>query len=159
MLKHTEANAAEAAAAPASSTAPFVHRIRVGWGDCDPAKIAYTARIPAFALEAIDAWWEQQIGENWFTLNIDHNIGTPFVHLDVDFRSPVTPRASLECEVRLTKLGAKSIAFSVRGLQEGTLCFEGSFVSVFVIADRTEPIPVPDGIRRAIEPLVREPVK
>ena len=34
----------------------FVHEIRVGWGDCDPAKIAYTGRLPAFALEAIDAW-------------------------------------------------------------------------------------------------------
>ena len=30
---------------------------RVGWGDCDPARIAFTGRLAAFALEAIDAWW------------------------------------------------------------------------------------------------------
>ena len=37
---------------------PFVHFVRVGWGDCDPARIAFTGRLAAFALEAIDAWWE-----------------------------------------------------------------------------------------------------
>ena len=31
------------------------HVIRVTWGDCDPARIAYTGRLPVFALEAIDA--------------------------------------------------------------------------------------------------------
>ena len=50
---------------------PFVYKIRVGWADCDPAFIAYTAKIPGFALEAIDAWWEQKIGYGWFQLNID----------------------------------------------------------------------------------------
>lgn len=33
---------------------PFVWQRRVGFGDCDPAQIAYTGRIPDFALEAID---------------------------------------------------------------------------------------------------------
>ena len=53
----------------------FVFSIRVGWADCDPAHIAYTGRIPYFALEAIDAWWEATTHQDWYQLNIDKNIG------------------------------------------------------------------------------------
>ena len=34
----------------------YQHVLRVTWGDCDPARIVYTARIPWFALDAINAW-------------------------------------------------------------------------------------------------------
>lgn len=132
---------------------PFVHRVRVGWGDCDPARIAYTGRIPCFALEAIDAWWDVHVGLDWFRFNIDKGIGTPFVHLDVDFRSPVTPRAPLECTVSLVQVGESSTRFAVTGRQGSVLCFEGSFVSVFVDAASFCRISVPDEIRSAIDPL------
>ncbi len=113
---------------------PFVHSIRVCWADCDPADIAYTGRIPYFALEAIDVWWQKYTGFDWYQLNIDRNIGTPFVHMSLDFRSPVTPQHRLECEVSLINIGNSSIRHSVRGLQGGVLCFEGQFVSAFVEA-------------------------
>ena len=45
------------------------HEIRVTWGDCDPARIAYTGRLPWFALDAINAWWEEQLGgDGWFEM-------------------------------------------------------------------------------------------
>src|SRR5271166_435143 len=72
---------------PVKLPAPFVHRIRVRWGDCDPAKIAYTGNIPAWALEAIESWWEHHAGVDWYRINLDRNVGTPFVHMKMDFRS------------------------------------------------------------------------
>ena len=134
---------------------PFRHQIRVGWADCDPARIAYTGRLPYFALEAIDAWWERTIGDDWFRLNMDRGIGTPFVHMSLDFRKPVTPRHPLVCEVRLIRLGNSSARFAVAGFQDGALCFEGQFVEVFVeSANHGRKIPVPDSIRAILEPLV-----
>jgi acyl-CoA thioesterase FadM len=132
----------------------FTHTIRVRWADCDPARIAYTGRIPYFALEAIDEWWRVRIGMDWFHGNVDHNVGTPFVHLSVDFRSPVTPRHPLTCEVRLIKLGQSSVRFSVRGFQDGILCFEGEFVEVFVQADAHRKIAAPEDIRAKLEAFV-----
>ncbi len=44
----------------------FTHTIHVRWSDCNPAKIAFTGRIPYFALEAIDAWWECVVGDDWY---------------------------------------------------------------------------------------------
>jgi len=129
----------------------FEHEIRVGWGDCDPAAIAFTARVPWWALEAIDAWWEHHGFGGWYGLNLDHNLGTPFVKMNIDFSAPVTPRQRLICAVRPNRLGQTSVGFRVTGRQDGTLCFEGDFVSVFVVSDRFEKRPPPDDIRALIE--------
>jgi acyl-CoA thioesterase FadM len=127
-----------------------VHRIQVRWGDCDPAAIAYTGRIPGWALEAIEAWWEHHTGLDWYRINLDRKVGTPFVHMRMDFRSPVTPRHLLECEVALKKLGSRSITHTVRGRQGGVLCFEGEFVAAFVVAGAMKPRTLPDDLLAAI---------
>ena len=135
---------------------PFEHEIRVSWGDCDPAKIAYTARIPWFALDAINAWWEHCTdGNGWYQMELDRNLGTPFVHMSFDFQSPITPRHRLMCEVWPVKLGETSIEFRVDGCQDGVLCFEGRFVSVFTTADAFKRQSLPDDIRAIVEPLLR----
>ena len=125
----------------------FVHEIRVGCADCDPARIAYTGRLPCFALEAIDSWWEHHAGGDWFRLNLDRNIGTPFVGLSLDFRSPVTPRHKLCCHVGPIRLGTTSVTFQVKGWQADILCFEGEFTEVFVVADTFQKVPPPVATR------------
>jgi acyl-CoA thioesterase FadM len=138
------------------TTQPFVHEIRVTWGDCDPAQIAYTARLPWFALDAINAWWEEHFdGEGWFQMEIDRNMGTPFVNLSMDFSSPVTPRHRLMCETYPTRLGTKSITFGMKAFQNDVLCFTGSFTCVFTQADVFKSMPAPDRIRKVVEPLIR----
>ncbi len=138
------------------SATPFVHEIRVTWGDCDPARIAYTGRLPWFALDAINAWWEAHLGgDGWYQLEMDRNIGTPFVNLNMDFRHPVTPRHRLICEVWPTRLGEKSVTFSVVGRQDGTVCFEGRFTCVFMIADQFKSQPAPPELREIIARQLR----
>ncbi|WP_099864233.1 acyl-CoA thioesterase [Pararhizobium haloflavum] len=132
----------------------FVHDITVRWSDCDPANIAYTGRIPNFALEAIDAWWAAKIGIDWFELNLDRNTGTPFVKLSMEFLSPITPRHTLRCTVRLTKLGRTAMTFAVDGHQDGKASFAGEFVCVAVQADRFKATPLPEDMRLTMESLV-----
>lgn len=129
----------------------FVWQRRIGFGDCDPARIAYTGRIPEFALEAIDAFWETLLdGDNWFRMNVDQGIGTPFVHMEFDFTAPITPRAALDCHVKPVSLGNSSVTFSVIGTQNGTECFSAEFVSVFVSSPGFSKIPVPERVRAAL---------
>jgi 4-hydroxybenzoyl-CoA thioesterase len=144
----------EAATGAAGQARPFVHRIKVRWGDCDPANIAYTGRIPALALEAIEGWWEHYTGLDWYRLNLDRGIGTPFVHMAMDFRSSVTPRHPLDCEVTLKKLGNRSITHRVRAFQGDVVCFEGEFVAAFVDAAVMKPRPLPDDVFAAINDLL-----
>ncbi|WP_158970970.1 acyl-CoA thioesterase [Chachezhania sediminis] len=136
-------------------TGPYLHEIRVAWGDCDPAKIAYTGRIPSWALEAINGFWEHVLdGDGWYQMELDRGYGTPFVHMSLDFRSPVTPRHRLICAVIPVRLGTKSIEFRVTGTQDGTLCFEGTFVNVFTHSADFTSRAAPEEIRAAVEPYI-----
>ena len=135
---------------------PYLHEIRVTWADCDPAEIAYTGRLPYFALDAINGWWEHHLGGGWYHMELDRGVGTPFVHLSMDFESPVTPRHRLICSVEPVRLGKTSIEFSVIGRQNGAACFKGRFVCVFVKAKAMHKQPPPEDIRAIVEPLLAQ---
>ena len=140
---------------PAGNRAfPFVHARRVRWGESDPARIVYTARFLDFAMDAIEAFFQDRLGAGFYELNLDHGIGTPFVHVELDFRSPLTPRDTLETEVRLVRLGGSSVTFAVAGRAGGRLAFEGKLVSAFVdITGATmKPVPIPPRFRALLEP-------
>ena len=154
MSKHTNPGTARAAKVDTQENTAFAHSIQVRWADCDPAQIAYTGRIPCFALEAIDAWWKATTHYDWYELNIDRKIGTPFVHMSMDLRAPITPRHSLDCTVSLIRLGTSSIRHKVEGRQAGKLCFEGEFVAVFVQPDRMETCKPPLDMLEILRPLV-----
>ena len=131
---------------------PYLHEIRVAWGDCDPAGIVYTGRIPAFALDAIDGWWDHYVGAGgWYYNEVKRGFGTPFVHMSLDFRHPMTPLHRLFCEVAPTRLGDTSVEFRVAGRQDGVLCFEGRFVCVFVEQPAFSKAPPQEDIRALIE--------
>lgn len=137
----------------------YQHEIRVAWGDCDPARIAYTARIPAWALDAINGWWEARFGGGWYQMELDHNLGTPFVRMEIDFRAPITPRHRLICAVAPTRLGATSIDWHVVGRQDGTLCFEGRFTCVFVQSSTFTKQPPPDDVRALVLQAIEAPAE
>lgn len=128
----------------------FEHQITIRWGDCDPAQIAYTARIPAWGLEAIDAWYKNCLGINWYEINLDYGIGTPFVSVEFQFKSPVTPRSLLNVNVFVARLGNSSLKHVVEGYQNGTLCFVGQTVGAFVDAGTMKPMKIPTNMRQRI---------
>jgi len=130
---------------------PFVYRHHVAWGDCDPAQIAYTAHIPRWGLLAIEHWYRLLIGFDWYTLNMDLGIGTPFVSLKFDFVAPVRPPEQLEITVEVERTGNSSLTHRVKGYQLETLCFEGTTVAAFVNAITMEPINIPPNIRKSID--------
>jgi acyl-CoA thioesterase FadM len=131
---------------------PFVHRRRVRWGDSDPARIAYTARFGDFAMEAIEAFFLDRLGAGFYELNLDHGIGTPFVRVEFEFRSPLTPRDTLETEVRLERLGGSSAAFALAGRVGVRLAFEAKLICacVAVAGPVMKPIPWPSRFRDAL---------
>ena len=130
---------------------PFRHSLAVGWGDTDPAQIAYTSNIPAWALRAIEAWFKACVGVGWYELNLDLGVGTPFVELACTFHSPITPRHDLSVEVTVTRIGRSSLGFRVSGFQGSPeRCFSGTFVCVFIDAIRVKSIPIPARMRANI---------
>src|SRR5690606_2650678 len=131
-------------AIPAEASAPFAYRRAIFWGDTDTALIVYTGRFLDFALEAIEAWFRATLGTDWYAMNVDLGIGTPFVHVDIDFVSPLTPRDMLEVRVHVATVGRSSLGFAVAGYANGErLSFRGNLVCAFVDIAKMGKIEIP----------------
>jgi acyl-CoA thioesterase FadM len=132
---------------------PFVHRRIVVWGDTDPARIVYTGRFLDFMLEAIEALMRERIGADWYRINTEEKIGTPFVNVGLDFKSPVTPREPLDIRVLVTRVGRSSVTYAVQGngAESGELKFAGAATCVFVANVDGRPCDIPGGYRSALE--------
>lgn len=128
---------------------PFEHVRRVRWGESDPARIVYTARFLDFAMDAIEAFFLDRLGRGFYELNAEDGIGTPFVHVELDFKSPLTPRDTLATEVQVSRLGGGSVHFALVGRVGLRVAFTAKLVCAFVEGSGAamRPIRIPDRYR------------
>ena len=133
---------------------PFVETRRVRWGEADPARIAYTPRFLDYAMEAIESFLTDRLGASFYEFNMDHGWGTPFVQVELNFRSPLTPRDMLATEVRIARLGGSSVTFAVTGRVEDRISYDGRLVCAFVdtTGPALKPIAIPPRYRERLEP-------
>ncbi len=138
---------------PTANWTPFVHRRDIFWGDTDPAKIAYTGRFSDFLLEAIESFYRDRLGTDWYAITMDEDLGTPFVHMEFDFKSPVTPREPLAITVLVEKFGRSSVNYVVRahGAVTRELRFTAAATNVWVRKSTMKPIASPDKYRTVFE--------
>ncbi len=135
--------------------APLIYKRRPQWADTDAAKIVYTGKIADYVLEAIDHFMREVMQMPWFELNMDEQIGTPFVSVKYDIFAPLTPRGELECKVLVNKVGQSSVGFHVviRN-HEGKRCVEAETVNVFVNNKTMTKIDIPPKYRERLEAYV-----
>ncbi len=86
-------------------------------------------------------------------MNETHGFGTPFVHMEIDFRGRMTPHDRLATRVLLDRVGRSSLHFVVesRAEADGRLCWTGRFVCSCVRTDTYETIAVPARFAPVIE--------
>ena len=150
MSKPTEAD--DRAKSGPVDDAPFVYRREIFWGDTDTALIVYTGRFVDYALEAIESWFRAHLDTDWYRLNVDRKIGTPFVHVEVDFVSPLTPRDTLSVTVHVDHMGTSALGFRIVGYaNDERESFRGHLVCAFVDIKAMVKIPIPDEFRERIE--------
>ena len=121
----------------------------IGWGDTDAARIVYTARVPHFGMEAIEAWFLQRLGVGWYEMNTELGFGTPFVHLEVAFRSPMRPGETIATRVLLDHAGRSSLRFALDSRDGTRLCWTGRFACAFV-GEGFRSIRIPDRFTGAV---------
>lgn len=129
----------------------FVYRRRLQWGEGDAAQIGYTSSQLDILLEAVDDWWRQNIGVDFFELNHDRGQGSPCVHVELDFHAPIRPGQEVFVHVLLDELGRSSMRFALTALDaNGALTFSGVLVHVLIDGSALQSIPIP---REYAEPM------
>ncbi|SFU81970.1 acyl-CoA thioesterase [Halomonas korlensis] len=132
---------------------PFYYRRPIRWGDTDVAGIVFTGHYFDICMEAIESWFIEVLELDWFILTQDHGIGTPFVHAEVDFHAPLTPRDGLSVRVDVERMGNSSLSLALTGKRnsDDQHSFTGSFICCFSDIRTMTNIPIPEWMRRRID--------
>ena len=131
---------------------PFIYRRPIRWGDTDAARIVFTAHYFDVCMEAIESFFLEILELDWFAMTCEKGTGTPFVHAEVDFHAPLTPRDVLNIRVEIERQGNSSLSLILYGNREaeGDAAFTGRFTCCFSDLKNLKSTPIPDEIRQRI---------
>jgi len=132
-------------------TVPFIYQRQIHWGDTDAAGIVYTGQFLDFMLEAVECWWREVVGLDWYTMNTKHRMGSPMVSTQMDFVAPVYDGDKIDLSVIVEHLGGASIKHAITGTgQDGVKRFEGSLTAAIVNTEIMKAVRMPEDWRQII---------
>jgi acyl-CoA thioester hydrolase len=133
---------------------------RVRWGDVDAAGIIFYGSYIRF-FEIAETELFRAVGLPYGKIFDELNIWLPRVHLECDFHRAAQMDDLLEVSVYVARIGKSSLRlnFEVRkkteaGEIEEKLMATAHFVLVSTDRANLKPLPVPDALRRALEPFI-----
>src|SRR5262245_36248403 len=128
-------------------------RIKVRFGDIDPAGIAYYPNLYHYTHVAFEQFFEEFVGIPYPTVIAEHRIGFPTVRVESYFRRPIKYGDTLEVTVGVTRLGESSVTFEFRAAREGDgqMLFATSHILVAVEMATFKPVRIPEPFRIAFE--------
>jgi len=133
----------------------FVHRLRVRYNECDAQGHVFNANYFVYFDVTLTELWREALG-SYDALTAD---GLDLVVAETGARFRVPARFDDELEIRLEieRLGKTSMVSAIAISRDGNTLAEGRIVHIFVRADRLgEKAPIPDHVRRALEPYTVE---
>jgi acyl-CoA thioester hydrolase len=140
----------------------FTIEERVRWGDVDAAGIIFYGSYIRF-FEIAETELFRAVGLPYGKVFEELNIWLPRVHLECDFHRAAQMDDLLEVSVYVARIGKSSLRlnFEVRkkneaGEIEDKLMATAHFVLVSTDRENLKPLPVPDELRRALEPFTEK---
>jgi 4-hydroxybenzoyl-CoA thioesterase len=138
----------------------FLHDQIIRFSHCDPAGIVYYPAFLDLAHATKEDWFTYGLGYSHFDLINARRIGTPTVSLQCDFSRAVEMGSTLRYELRVLKLGASSVQYSLTGKVDGEQCLKILQTIAFMHLDRRRAVPIPDDLKPRIETfLVVDPAR
>jgi acyl-CoA thioester hydrolase len=132
--------------------APFVHELRVRYGECDPQGIVFNANYLLYYDVAFTELWRDAVGP-WALMN-ERGIDLVVAEASLRFLAPARFDDVLALSIAVERLGASSLATAWRVRRGGDLLVEGGMRHVCVDASTWTKTELPDWLRAGLEPLV-----
>jgi acyl-CoA thioester hydrolase len=129
---------------------PFVHKLRVRYGECDPQGIVFNANYLLYFDVAFTELWRAAIGP-WQEM-VERGVDAVVGEVNVRFRAPARFDDVLALRARITRLGTTSITTAIDVLRDEELLVEGRLQHVCVDVSTWKKTPIPDWIREGLEP-------
>ena len=129
--------------------APFVHRLRVRYGECDPQGVVFNANFIMYFDVALTELWREAIGRYDAMLEA----GTDMVVAEARARylAPAGFDDELDVELRITRLGNTGMTTELVVRRDDATVVEGEMRHVFIDPATKLKKPMPDNIRAAMQ--------
>jgi 4-hydroxybenzoyl-CoA thioesterase len=127
----------------------FNARIKVRFGDCDPAGLVYYPIIFHYCHIAMEEFFAECCGIGYHALTAVEGIGFPTVNVRAEFFMSLVYGDEAEVEVSVARMGRSSVTFeySVRRVSDNALCARSTQIHVAMSLDTRSSVPIPDKYR------------
>jgi acyl-CoA thioester hydrolase len=129
---------------------PFVHRLRVRYGECDPQGIVFNANYLLYFDVAFTELWRAAVGP-WQDM-VAQGVDAVVAEANLSFRAPARFDDELELRARVARLGRTSITTEIDVVRDEQILVAGRLRHVCVATDSWSKTDVPDwiasGLRR-----------
>ncbi|GAC1318019.1 MAG: thioesterase family protein [Thermoleophilaceae bacterium] len=133
---------------------PFVHEVRVRYGECDPQGIVFNANYVAYFDVAFTELWRAAIGP-WQDM-VDRGIDAVVAELNVRFRAPARFDEVIALGAAVRRIGMTSISTDIDISRAGEVLVEGQLRHVVVDATTWKKTEVPEWVRSGLEAFVTD---
>jgi 4-hydroxybenzoyl-CoA thioesterase len=132
---------------------PYRAHLEVQFGDIDQAQIVYYPRFIHYFHVAMEQFFRDVVGIAYPQLMKEHRLGHPTVHLEVDFKIPLSYGDVVEIEVAIVRIGDSSVEWSYTAYTQGSNAVHamGRVTTVNIDLDSFQKREVPSWLRERLE--------
>ncbi len=134
--------------------APFVHELRVRYGECDPQGIVFNANYLLYLDVAFTELWRAAVGP-WQEM-VERGVDAVVAEANLVFHAPARFDDQLQLSARIARLGTTAITTEIDVLRGEERLVAGSLRHVCVGTDTWNKIELPDWVREGLVPYVLE---
>jgi acyl-CoA thioester hydrolase len=128
---------------------PFVHPLRVRYGECDPQGIVFNANYLLYFDVAFTELWRTAVGP-WQEM-VERGIDAVVAEANLKFRAPARFDDELHLCARVMRLGTTSITTEIDVARSGELLVQGVLRHVCVATDTWRKTDVPTWVRSGLQ--------
>ncbi len=136
------------------SQRPLMVSKRVRWADCDPAGVVYTGKFTEYMLIAVNYFFDEVGGGNYFDWVKTLAVDTPCKGLDMEFHGALWPED--EFEMHCTVSAIRDHGYDIRveaKQQDGRRIFTGRFSPICISREVRKRVPIPQAMLDALQPF------
>ena len=129
--------------------APFVHELRVRYGECDPQGIVFNANYLLYFDVVFTELWRASVGP-WQEM-VTRGIDAVVAEANLSFRAPARFDDELELRAQITRLGTTAITTAIDVHRDEELLVAGQLRHVCVATDTWAKTEVPVWVREGLQ--------
>jgi acyl-CoA thioester hydrolase len=127
---------------------PFVHRVRVRWGECDEQGVVYFVNYAEYVDLALTELWRERVRP--YAEMVQSGTDLMVVAMELTFRRPARFDEEVDVVLEVERLGETSLTSAWRVERAGEVLCSGTITHVCIDPAEQVKKRIPDDLRAAL---------